>query len=216
MIIFCLIYNFRILHSDPGEYDFTFYIWKYQGGGDWYEGKVGSKNLLDFINENTLIKANPTAQILTLDSSALLDCFFLYATGHGLITLSDTEKKYLKDFLLSGGFLYLNDDYGLDSSVRKLITKLFPKKNLQELPKDHLLFSIYYSFPEGTPKIHKHDGKPPVSYGVFHNNRMLILYTHESDIGDGWAPYQVHKDPEDIRLKALKFGVNIVYYAMSQ
>ena len=215
-LFFIALVNTLFSYSENEFYDFTFYVWKYQGGGDWYEGKVGVKNLMSFVNKNTPVKANPIPEVITLESSSLQNCFFLYATGHGVLTTTDQERRYLKDFLLAGGFLYINDDYGLDPYVRKLLSQLFPEQKLQALPRDHLLFNIFYSFPEGTPKIHKHDGHPPQSLAIFYNQRMVILYTYESDIGDGWAPYQVHKDPEEIRLKALQFGVNIIYYVMTQ
>ncbi len=215
-LVFFSFISFLYSYDNDQNNDFTFYVWKYQGGGDWYEGRVGVKNLMSFVNKNTSIKANPTPQIITLESSSLQNCFFLYATGHGVLTTTEQERRYLKDFLLSGGFLYLNDDYGMDVYIRKLLSQLFPDQKAQALPRDHLLFNIFYSFPNGTPKIHKHDGKAPESLAIFYNKRMLVLYTYESDIGDGWAPYQVHKDPEEIRLQALRFGVNVIYYAMTQ
>lgn len=213
---FSFLVSFLLAFGNASNYDFNFYIWKYRGGGDWYEGKVGAKNLIAFINKHSTIKANPTPQIVMLDSSALQNCLFLYATGHGVLTTTPTERKYLKDFLLSGGFLYLNDDYGMDTYIRRLLSELFPKEPLQLLSKEHLIFNIFYRFPDGLPKIHQHDGKAPEALAIFYQGRMVVLYTYECDIGDGWAPYQIHKDPEHLRTQALQFGVNIVYYAMTQ
>ena len=212
------LYLFIILmaSSHVTAYDFNLYIWKYNGGGDWYEAKIGAKNFISFINKTTTIKVNPTPQVITLESSALQDCFFLYATGHGVLTTTPKERKYLKNFLIGGGFLYLNDDYGMDIYIRRLIAELFPDQTLQSLPKNHLLFNIFNQFPNGPPKIHEHDGKSPEALAIFYQNRMVVLYTYECDIIDGWAPYQTHKDPEDLRTKALQFGVNIIYYAMTQ
>ena len=195
--------------------DFRFNVLKYKGGGDWYEGIVGAKNLLRFVHSNTSIVGNPTPRVVEIDSTQLENVFFLYATGHGTMKLEENEIRRMRNFLVTGGFLYVNDDYGLDASFRKTVARLFSRERLIPLPNSHPLFRAYYSFPSGPPKIHKHDGGPPRAYGLHYNGRMVILYTHNCDIGDGWAPYQVHKDPEEKRLLALKFGVNIIVYAMT-
>ncbi|HMB00374.1 MAG TPA: DUF4159 domain-containing protein [Spirochaetota bacterium] len=212
LFFFAAVISFTL----QAQENFTFAVLKYQGGGDWYEGKVGVKNLMRFLKTNTDINANLLPEVIEPSDSTLQLYPFIYMTGHGNIAFSPTEVNYLRTYLTTGGFLYANDDYGMDKSFRREIKKIFPEKKLVKLPKSHPLFSIYYHFPDGTPKIHKHDGGPGITYALYYNGRIVILYTYNTDIGDGWAPYQVHKDRRALRLKALKFGLNIIIYAMTQ
>ena len=203
------------------KYEFSFYYLKYSGGGDWYEGKVGAKNLMGFINKQTnknkyVLKCNPEPDHVSLGDSILFDLPFIYMTGHGNVVFNANERKRLKQYLLQGGFLYANDDYGLDKPFTREIKAVFPDKKWTKIPNNHALFKMFYEFPKGSPKIHKHDGGPPETYALYHEGRIIILYSKNTDIGDGWAPYQVHKDPEKLRTAALQFGINIILFALSQ
>lgn len=198
------------------NYDFRLTVLKYKGGGDWYEGKVGVPNLMDFVRTNTTLRPMPTPAVVEADDSSLPLHKFLYLTGHGNIDFTPGETKALRDYLSSGGFLYADDDYGMDAAFRREMKKVFPDKEWAVLPNDHPIFHIYYDFPKGLPKIHEHNGLPPQALGLFHKGRLVVLYTYESNIGDGWAPYEVHKDPDEIRLQALRFGVNLILYAMTR
>ena len=204
-----------MLHRAYPKYDFEFAVLQYRGGGDWYEGLVGVKELMAFIQEHTDLRPKPAPVVVELGDSDLDRFPFLYLTGHGQISFTPNEIKYLRNYLINGGFLYANDDYGLDRSFRKNIKFIFPDKELTLLPNSHSLFKIFFQFPDGTPKIHEHDGSPPQTYAIYHNGRIVVLYTYEADIGDGWAPFQVHKDPPQIRESALKFGANIILYAIN-
>ena len=186
---------------------------KYDGGGDWYSNPSSINNLLQFVTRETGIDC------AKLEGSAVisenLDSFpYLYLTGHGTIDLSDGEAEILRKHLLQGGFLHADDNYGLDKSFRKLVKKLFPDKELVKVPFDHQIYNIRYKFPNGLPKIHEHDSKNPEGLGIFHEGRLILFYSYESDLGDGWEDREVHNDPEEKRLQALKMGCNLVLYYM--
>ncbi len=187
---------------------------KYFGGGDWYWGNSSLPNLIDFIKKNTSIPVDDDEVRVSLDDDRLFNYPFLYMTGHGPIKLSDNEAEKLTRYITSGGFLFANDSYGLRESFFTAMRKVFPDVDPVELPFGHDLFSCYYTFPNGLPKIHKHDGKPPQAFGWFSEGRLAVLFAYESDIGDGWEDPQVHNDPPEIRELALKMGVNIVTWAL--
>ena len=190
----------------------------YDGGGDWYNDPDVLPNLATFIDSTLQIQTfKPSQKSISIDESSLFEQPFLYMTGHGNINFSKPDIMNLRKYLLNGGFLYVDDDFGMDKSFRKEIKKLFPEYNLQELPKTHPIFHSYFQFENGLPKIHKHNGKRPQAFAIFDkNNRMIILYTYESNISDGWASANVHQDPKKIRTIALKMGLNILYYIMSK
>jgi len=187
---------------------------KYNGGGDWYNDPSAEVNLLKFIAENTNIKTNPVYEFVDLTSGNIFAYPFLFMTGHGNIVFSDSEAKKLRTYLENGGFLYVDDDYGLDKAFRREIKKVFPDKDLVELPFSHGIYHCVYDFSYGPPKIHEHDNKPPQGFGIFVNGRLCVFYTYESNPSDGWADPEVHKDPQEKRLEALKFGTNIVAWAL--
>lgn len=187
-------------------------ILKYNGGGDWYANPTAVPNLIRFCNEtiDTRIVEKPgTAE---LGNSSIFQFPFLYMTGHGNVFFSQEEADNLRTYLLAGGFLHIDDNYGLEPYLRKELIKVFPDKELEEIGVDHPIFSQEYSFPEGLPKIHEHDGKRPQALGVFHDNRLVLLFTFESDLGDGWEDPSVHNDPKEVREKALQMGANIISY----
>jgi hypothetical protein len=185
---------------------------KYNGGGDWYANPTALPNLIEFSNKNlgTNIKESP--EIVEVGSSDIFNYPFIHMTGHGNIFFSNEEANNLRKYLLSGGFLHVDDNYGLDEFFRKEITKVFPNKKLIQINSNHIIFNQSFSFPNGLPKIHIHDAKPSEAYGIFDNGRLLCLYTYESDLSDGWEDSEVHNDSEETRLKALKMGSNIIEY----
>ena len=185
---------------------------KYSGGGDWYANPTALPNLIEFSNKNlgTNIKESP--DIVEVGSSDIFNYPFIHMTGHGNIFFSNEEANNLRKYLLSGGFLHVDDNYGLDEFFREEITKVFPNKKLIKINSNHIIFNQSFSFPNGLPKIHIHDAKPSEAYGIFDNGRLLCLYTYESDLSDGWEDSEVHNDSEETRLKALKMGSNIIEY----
>ncbi|MEJ5351566.1 MAG: DUF4159 domain-containing protein [Melioribacteraceae bacterium] len=187
---------------------------KYNGGSDWYNDPSAEVNLLKFIAENTNIKTNPVYEFVDLTNGNIFAYPFLFMTGHGNIVFSDSEAKKLRTYLENGGFLYVDDDYGLDKAFRREIKKVFPDKDLVEIPYNYGIYHCVYDFNYGPPKIHEHDNKPPQGFGIFVNGRLCVYYTYESNPSDGWADPEVHKDPQEKRLEALKFGTNIVVWAL--
>lgn len=185
---------------------------KYNGGGDWYANPTSLPNLIKFSNQtiNTKIKAKPVT--VTPDSPDLFNYPFIHMTGHGNVVFSESEVINLENYLKSGGFLHIDDNYGMDKYIRKEIKKIFPNEVLMEIPASHIIFQKPNSFPSGLPKIHEHDGKRAQAFGIFIKNRLVLLYTYESDLGDGWEDVEVNNDPIEVRQKALKMGANIINY----
>jgi hypothetical protein len=189
---------------------------RYDGGGDWYANPSSLPNLLTAIRTRTGIPVSDReAQISLLDPS-LPDHPYLYMTGHGNVAFSTAERAALRAYLLGGGFLHADDNYGLDESFRREMAEVFPDVQLTEVPPDHPVFHVFYDFPQGLPKVHEHDGRPPQAFGIFQGGRLVVLYTYETDLGDGWEDEGVHDDPPEIREQALRMGVNIFLYALGQ
>ncbi|MAM22936.1 DUF4159 domain-containing protein [Croceibacter atlanticus] len=186
---------------------------KYGGGGDWYGNPTGLPNLIAFCNAqiNTSISEKPN--VVDTGSIDIFQYPFLHMTGHGNVFFSEEDADNLRNYLISGGFLHIDDNYGMNEFIRKELVKVFPNKELQELPANHPIFSIAYPFPNGLPKIHEHDGLRPQAFGIYHEDRLVLLFTFESDLGDGWENPEIHNDPESVRLKALQMGANIIKYA---
>ena len=191
----------------------TLAVLKYDGGGDWYSNPTAMKNLIEFCNNEISTTIAPIPTVVHPEDSALFSYPFVHMTGHGNVVFSDEALKNLNTYLMGGGFLHIDDNYGMKSYILLQIKNLFPNKELREIPLDHPIFNLAYKFPNGLPKIHEHDGLPPEALGIFHDNRLILLCTFESDLGDGWEDQVVHNDPEEIRLKALKMGANIIKYA---
>jgi len=185
---------------------------KYSGGGDWYANPTSLPNLIKYCNQNinTRIKLKPTT--VEPSSPDLFSYSFVHLTGHGNVVFSDADVSNLRNYLTSGGFLHIDDNYGIDQYIRKEIKKIFPNNDLVEIPTNHQIFQKPYLFSNGLPKIHEHDGKRPQAFGIFIENRLVLLYTYECDLGDGWEDPEVHNDPVDVREKALKMGANIMNY----
>jgi hypothetical protein len=187
----------------------------YSGGGDWYWGSSAIPNLLRFIRENSNLPVDSIEKSVQIMDNDLFHYPFLFATGHGIMKFSDEEKLRLRSYLIGGGFLLINDSYGMDKNIRKELAALFPERELVELPYDHPIYHSYYDFPNGPPKIHEHDNKPAQGFGIIIDGRVAVYYLYESDIGDGWEDPQVHNDPAEKRTAALKMGMNILTYAMT-
>jgi hypothetical protein len=186
---------------------------KYKGGGDWYANPTSLKNLIVFCNQNINTKINPKAEEVEVGSIDIFQYPFLHMTGHGNVFFSETEAENLRNYLISGGFLHIDDNYGMQPYITKELKKVFPDKELIEIPANHELFNSAFNFTNGLPKIHEHDGKRPQAFGIFYEDRLVLLFTFESDLGDGWEDPEVHNDPANVREKALKMGANIVKYA---
>ncbi len=188
---------------------------KYNGGGDWYNDPSAEVNLLQYINDNTDINVNPGYVFVDIATNDLFQYPILFITGHGNIVLSDSDVDKLRKYCERGGFIYIDDDYGLDKSVRREVKKIFPNNDLMELPFSHSIYNILYDFPKGPPKTHEHDNKPPQGFGIYIDERLVLYYTYESNPSDGWADERVHNNPKEKREEALKFGANIIVYALT-
>lgn len=188
-------------------------VLKYSGGGDWYANPTALPNLVKFCNSNIGTAMDSNVQTVEVGSSEIFQYPWVHMTGHGNVFFSEKDAENLRMYLLAGGFLHIDDNYGMEPYLRKELDKVFPGKELEELGADHPLFSQDFEFPDGLPKIHEHDGKRPQALGIYAEDRLVLLFTYESDLGDGWEDPAVHNDPEDVRLNALKMGANIIQYA---
>jgi hypothetical protein len=203
------------LAVEPDPSYFTIARLKYGGGGDWYWGSSALPNMLGFLEENTNIPVNSEEVRVELRDDRLFEYPFLYASGHGNIRFAEENLERLRRYLLGGGFLFINDSYGMDKAVRREIARLFPDRPLMELPFNHPIYHCLYDFPNGLPKIHEHDNKPAQGFAILDGERVVLFYAYESDIGDGWEDPQVHHDPAHKREAALKMGANLACYALT-
>ena len=211
-----LIYIILIQLSALNAQTFSIARVHYSGGGDWYCDQSSIPNLLQYLEKNTPISVkNENIHVNLIDENAH-QYPYLYLTGHGNIRFTDNEIISLRSILMNNGFLHADDNYGMDASFRREMKRVFPNKELVPLPNDHPIFHSYYSFPNGLPKVHEHDGKPPQALALFEEERMIVLYTYESDLGDGWEDASAHQDPWPIRESALQMGVNIIYFSLTQ
>ena len=196
--------------------EFTIARIKYRGGGDWYNDPSIIPNMLAFLRTHTHLPTVRNERYVELLDDALFTYPVVFLTGHGRIKFTEEEVRRLRLYLTSGGFLYADDDYGMDKYFRAEMKKVFPEKKWVEIPFNHEIYTIFYSFPDGVPKIHEHDGGPGKAYGLFHEGRMVVFYTFNTNISDGWADPDVHKDPEEVRQLAFKMGTNIILYALTR
>ena len=185
---------------------------KYNGGGDWYANPTSLPNLIKFCNSNINTQLKPKPRTVEPSSSDLLSYPFVHMTGHGNVVFNDADVANLRKYLLAGGFLHIDDNYGMDQYIRKEIKKIFPNNDMIEIPPDHPIFQKPFVFANGLPKIHEHDGKRPQAFGIFIEGKLVLLYTYECDLGDGWEDAEVHNDPLEVREEALKMGANIINY----
>jgi len=197
------------------DHAFTIARVKYEGGGDWYSDPESLPRLLEFVRTSTLLDVAPREEVVELSSDQLYAHPYLYLTGHGNLSFSPDEALRLRTYLESGGFLHIDDNYGLDKHIRRELKKVFPDLEMVELPFSHPIYHTQYEFPNGLPKIHEHDGGPPQGFGLLDTSgRLMVFYTFETDLGDGWEPESVHDNPPEKRLTALRMGTNILVYAM--
>ncbi|WP_016989111.1 DUF4159 domain-containing protein [Flavobacterium sp. ACAM 123] len=185
---------------------------KYSGGGDWYANPTSLPNLIKYCNANINTTINVKPATVEPGSPDLFSYPFIHMTGHGNVAFSDAEVSNLNKYMIAGGFLHIDDNYGMDQYIRKELKKIFPNNPLVEIPANHIIFQKPYLFSSGLPKIHEHEGKRPQAFGIFVENRLVLLYTFECDLGDGWEDPEVHNDPAVVREKALKMGANIISY----
>jgi hypothetical protein len=207
---------FSLIFSLTAEAQLQLALLKYNGGGDWYANPTSLPNLISFCNENLGTNLNDDFATVEVGSPDIFNYPFVHMTGHGNVIFSAQEVKNLRDYLISGGFLHIDDNYGLDKFIRPQMKKVFPELDFVELPFDHPVYHQEYSFPEGLPKVHVHDDKPPQGFGIIYEGRLVCFYSYESDLGDGWEDAAVHNDSEATRLRALKMGANLVQYAFTQ
>jgi len=211
-LILLIIFSFGILNAIDGEHQIA--RLHYKGGGDWYNDQDIIPNISKFLNKTINTNFSEIQAIVTADDPKLFDFPFIFMTGHGTINFSEKDAESLRTYLERGGFLYVDDDYGLNKSFQSQFKKIFPEKDFVELPNNHEIFHCYFNFPNGLPKIHKHDNKRPQAFGIFDDNgRLMMLYTYESNITDGWS--NVHNDPDNLRELAFQFGANLFYYIMT-
>jgi len=217
--MFTRIFVFYILLSGifaqvPGAFSITRI--HYDGGGDWYSDPSSIPNLLDYVSKNTNISTNVIEQRAKIGDDIFYRSTYLYITGHGNISFTDEEVFILREHLLAGAFLHADDNYGMDKSFRREMNKVFPDKSWVELPPNHQIFNNYFIIPNGLPKIHEHDNKRPQALGLYDNDRLIVLYSFESDLGDGWEDIGVHNNSQTIRNSALEMGTNIIIYALNR
>ncbi|MBK9290550.1 MAG: DUF4159 domain-containing protein [Bacteroidetes bacterium] len=211
LIIFLL--NSALLSGQP---DVQIALLKYRGGGDWYANPTSLPNLVKFCNEQ--LGTNISRQIATVEpgSPEIFNYPFVHMTGHGNVLFDAAEAQNLRNYLIAGGFLHIDDNYGMDPFVRPQMKKVFPELDFIELPKDHPIYNQKFKFPNGLPKIHEHDGKPAQGFGLFWEGRLVCFYTYECDLGDGWEDAAVHGNSEETRLKALRMGANLIQYVFNR
>ncbi|MGF1636712.1 MAG: DUF4159 domain-containing protein [Cyclobacteriaceae bacterium] len=189
---------------------------KYNGGGDWYANKTALPNLIAFCNRNLNTNLAPAEEIVEVGSPDIFMYPFIYMTGHGNVVFNDQEATNLRNYLIGGGFLHIDDNYGLDPFIRIEMKKVFPNHDFVELPFDHPIYQQKYKLNEGLPKVHEHDGKPPQGFGIVYQGRVVCFYTYESDLGNGWEDQSIYNNSEAIRQAALRAGANIISFAFTQ
>ena len=190
-------------------------ILKYSGGGDWYANPTAIPNLVAFANQNIKTNISKNPQNIAITSEDIYNFPMLFMTGHGNVYFSDEEATNLKNYLISGGFLHISDNYGLDNFIRRELKKVFPSLEFKEIPTSHKIYNQTFKFPEGMPKIHEHDKKSAQGFGLFHQGRLVVFYDYETDLSDGWEDEIIHNNPKSVREKALKMGANIIEYAFT-
>ena len=188
---------------------------KYSGGGDWYANKTALPNLIRFCNQELGMNLAPEEDIVEAESSDIFLYPYVYMTGHGNVVFTENEAANLRKYLVGGGFLHIDDNYGLDKFIRIELKKVFPELELIELPFDHPIYHQKYNFPRGLPKIHEHDGKPSQGFGLVYQGKLVVFYSFECDLGNGWEDQRIHNDPEEKRQQALKMGANIIAYCFT-
>lgn len=212
--IFIFILTGTLVSFSPPSFQLA--LLKYNGGGDWYANKETSlPNLIKFCNDVLKTNLNPEQAIVDVGSPEIFNYPLLHMTGHGNVIFSAQETENLRNYLIGGGFLHISDNYGMDKFIRPQMKKVFPELDFVELPFNHPIYHQKFDFPKGLPKIHEHDNKPPQGFGLIYQGRLVCFYDFECDLGDGWENYEIHKDSQEARTKALRMGANMVQYALT-
>lgn len=221
IIFFLILINSSLINSQNdgiNKFSSPFKIvrLKYSGGGDWYNDPSAEVNMMDYLKKNTVIDVDePKFYSVDISTDDIFNYPFILITGHGNIEFTESEAKRLRTYLERGGFLYADDDYGMDKAFRREMKKVLPELEMRELPFTHKIYNSHFNFPNGLPKIHEHDAKPPQGFGYFLNSRLCVYYTYETNISDGWADPREHDDPQEKREEAFKMGTNIIVYALT-
>lgn len=202
--------------AKPPEGSIQIAVLKYRGGGDWYANPTSLPNLIAFCNRNLNTNINPVAATVEAGSPDIYSYPFVHMTGHGNVVFSAQEAQNLRNYLIAGGFLHVDDNYGMDKYIRPQLQKVFPELELIELPFSYPIYQQQYAFKDGLPKIHEHDGKPPQGFGMIYEGRLVVFYSYETDLGNGWEDPRVHNNSEETRTKALQMGANIIQYVFTQ
>jgi hypothetical protein len=210
-----IILTLFVLSSFKADYSVKIAKLKYDGGGDWYSNRTALPNLAKFCNENLGTEINPQDEVVEPSSGEIFNYSYVYLTGHGNVVFSTEDAENLRKYLLAGGFLHIDDNYGLDKFIRPEMKKVFPELDFVELPFDHPIYNQKYKFPKGLPKIHEHDGKAPQGFGLIYNGRLVCFYDFECDLGNGWEDEGIYTDSEETRIKALQMGANIIQYVFT-
>lgn len=212
VVVFLLCLNLGFVYAQGLQIA----LGKYRGGGDWYANPTSLPNLVKFCNKNLGTNLMPNVATVDLGSPDIFNYPFVHITGHGNVLLSDAEAENLRNYLIAGGFLHIDDNYGIDQSIRAQMKKVFPECNFVELPFSHPIYHQKYNFANGLPKIHEHDNKPPQGFGIIFEGKLVCFYSYECDLGDGWEDASVHNDSEATRTKALQMGANIIQYVFTR
>lgn len=215
-LIFFLFVSLSTFVPAQNETTVKIALLKYNGGGDWYSDPTALPNLIEFVNQNLDANIHPVPSTVETGSFDIFNYPFVHMTGHGNVFFSDNDAEVLRAYLMSGGFLHIDDNYGLDPYIRREMKKIFPEQEFVELPFDHPIYHQEYEFENGLPKIHEHDGKAPQGFGLYYEDRLVVFYTYECDLGDGWESAAVHNNPQHIREKALQMGANIISYVFNR
>ncbi|MFC1564447.1 DUF4159 domain-containing protein [candidate division KSB1 bacterium] len=215
-IFLIFVIHTPVTGQDVDAGGFTIARLKYSGGGDWYGNQSSLYNLLQYVKKNTNINVNTQEARADIANDEIFNYPYLFMTGHGNIRFSDSEVSRLRKYLNSGGFLHADDNYGMDESFRREMKKIFPDKEWVELPFDHDIYHVHFDFPRGIPKIHEHAGGPGKGLALFHEGRMIVYYSFNTDLSDGWEDQDIHNDPQHIREASLKMGVNIIVYVLTR
>lgn len=215
-IIAVIISMFMLVNAgNPREYAIKIAKMKYKGGGDWYANRTALPNLANFCNQEIYSNINPNDEVVEPSSKELYNYAYIYLTGHGNVVFSTQEAQNLREYLIAGGFLHIDDNYGLEKYIRPEMKKVFPELEFVELPFDHEIYHQTFNFSNGLPKIHEHDGKPPKGYGLIYKGRLVCFFDVECDLGNGWEDAGIYDDSQETRIKALKMGANIIEYVFS-
>ncbi|MFC5270160.1 DUF4159 domain-containing protein [Adhaeribacter terreus] len=212
ILTFCLVFP-SVFAQKPS---FQIAKLKYNGGGDWYANKTSLPNLINFANSNLKLNIDKNEKVVEVGSPELLEYPFVHMTGHGNVVFSGAEAENLRKYLIGGGFLHIDDNYGMDKFVRREMKKVFPDLDFVEVPFSHPIYHQKYAFPKGLPKIHEHDNKPPQGFGIFYQGKLVCFYTYETDLGNGWEDLEIYNDPIEKHEAALKMGSNIIAFALTQ